>query len=125
MDSLEQQTLSQSVLKEVTILKSCQISGNYVKVLIIKENIGNIYVIIIASRGLCITITQVLDYRPKAKAYRFLSYKKPELLRCPKMAHSLEITFNDLKDFNTNLAKLNKKEPYCNNRNDINFIIES
>jgi len=76
-------------------------------------------------RGFYITITQVLDYKPKVKAtYRFLSYKKPELLRCPKMAHSLEVTFNDLEDFNTNLAKLNQ-EPYCNNRKDFNIKIGS
>ncbi len=74
--------------------------------------------------GFCITITQVLDYRPKAKAYKFLSYKKPKLLQCPKMAHSLKITFNDLEDFNTNFAKLNQ-ESYSNSRDDLNIKIGS
>ncbi|CAI2187920.1 17511_t:CDS:2, partial [Funneliformis geosporum] len=54
-------------------------------------------------RGFCITITQVVRYRitlwGKIK-------QNPELIKCPIIAHNLEIVFNNFKDFNSNFAKL-------------------
>ena len=72
--------------------------------------------------GFYITITQLLDYRATATR-KLLSFTKPEIWSYPKMAYSLKITFNDLKVFNINLEKL-KRKPHCNNRDNINIMIE-
>ncbi|CAI2180958.1 337_t:CDS:2 [Funneliformis geosporum] len=60
-------------------------------------------------RGFCITITQELHFQFKIfKWFRTLPNAKTMLSPCPKMAHSLEITFSDLKDFNSKLANIKK-----------------
>ncbi|CAG8588337.1 13910_t:CDS:2, partial [Funneliformis caledonium] len=68
-------------------------------------------------QGFCITITQILRCEVTHGRRRFMPQTKPNLLQlCPMMSHSLKITFNDLKDFNANLTKLNKTL-YTNNDN--------
>ncbi|CAG8609229.1 5539_t:CDS:2 [Funneliformis mosseae] len=68
-------------------------------------------------QGFCITITQIVRCEVTHGWRRFLHQTKPKLLQlCPMMSHSLKITFNDLKDFNANLTKLNKTF-YTNNDN--------
>ncbi|CAB4488125.1 hypothetical protein RhiirA5_379632 [Rhizophagus irregularis] len=60
----------------------------------------------IVSENLCgfrVTVTEILrfkftSYIPKPSRYRFM--------KCPKIAHVLEMTFNDLKDFNKKFATL-------------------
>ncbi|CAI2180796.1 8647_t:CDS:1, partial [Funneliformis geosporum] len=67
-------------------------------------------------QGFCITITQVLrcevahDLRS-----RFRQHIKTNLLKhCPKMSHSLKVTFKDLKNFNAKFTQLNRTL-YTNN----------
>ncbi|CAG8712613.1 12732_t:CDS:1, partial [Funneliformis caledonium] len=60
-------------------------------------------------QGFCVTITQVLCCEITHDWRRFIPNTKFQLLKlCPKMCHSLKITFNDLKDFNAKLSKLNQ-----------------
>ncbi|CAG8588293.1 4711_t:CDS:2 [Funneliformis mosseae] len=74
--------------------------------------------------GFRIIITQVLRYKIINSFKLFPS--KPKLIKCPVIAHVLEITFNKLEDFNANFAKLVRpdEEPYYN-ENDVNIEISN
>ncbi|CAI2172547.1 14807_t:CDS:2 [Funneliformis geosporum] len=70
--------------------------------------------------GFRITITQVLRY----KIIHFLKFfpQKPELIPCPVIAHSLEITFNNFENFNAKFAKLaNSNQGFYYNDDNINI----
>ncbi|CAG8655260.1 14895_t:CDS:2, partial [Funneliformis mosseae] len=59
--------------------------------------------------GFCINISQELHFQYKIfRKFRTLPNTKPKLLPCPKMAHNLEISFNDLTNFNEKLANIKK-----------------
>ncbi|CAG8439764.1 13761_t:CDS:2 [Funneliformis caledonium] len=69
--------------------------------------------------GFCINISQELHFQYKIfRNFKFLPNTKPKLLPCPKMAHNLEISFNDLTDFNKKLANI-KKHYYENDEIEI------
>ncbi|CAG8714347.1 18185_t:CDS:2, partial [Dentiscutata erythropus] len=58
-------------------------------------------------KGFQITIIQTLRCKFK---YNFFRRVKPEIIKkCPKIDHKLEISFNDLTDFNNGFKKLTKK----------------
>ncbi|CAG8613088.1 11428_t:CDS:2, partial [Diversispora eburnea] len=61
-------------------------------------------------KGFSVTIQQVLNCINKS-TFNFLKNfrnNKPPVMKCPKMVHTLEITFNDLKEFNENFGELRK-----------------
>ncbi|CAG8594746.1 7820_t:CDS:2 [Dentiscutata erythropus] len=59
-------------------------------------------------RGFKITITQILRCEFRGRGWG-KSNKKVKLIKlCPKMAHTLEITFNSIDNFNENFAKLKR-----------------
>ncbi|CAG8585705.1 6301_t:CDS:2, partial [Funneliformis caledonium] len=51
-----------------------------------------------------INITQIMRY--KVNSVLQLISQKPEFITCPVIAHNLEISFNNFKNFNANFAKL-------------------
>jgi hypothetical protein len=55
-------------------------------------------------RGFQITVIQVFKFVPQGNI--FSSFGKPKLVMCPQISHNLEITFNELKDFNRKFAQL-------------------
>ncbi|RHZ83982.1 hypothetical protein Glove_86g134 [Diversispora epigaea] len=55
-------------------------------------------------KGFSITIKQVLNCKIKSNNFSLLS-----LVKCPKLVHTLEITFNNLEKFNKGFAELRKK----------------
>ncbi|CAG8530771.1 1097_t:CDS:1, partial [Scutellospora calospora] len=60
-------------------------------------------------KGFCITIVQVLrcELKPKPNFFSFKS--KPEIIKkCPQIVHTLEVSFNDITNFNERFAKLTK-----------------
>ncbi|CAG8731632.1 3514_t:CDS:2, partial [Racocetra persica] len=60
--------------------------------------------------GFCITIIQVLGCNEKRNIFRRLTSKTPELIKqYPKLVHKLEITFNDIANFNSDFAILAEK----------------
>ncbi|CAG8483616.1 8228_t:CDS:2 [Funneliformis caledonium] len=65
-----------------------------------------------------ITITQVLRYKPVKQ--KFFVFSRPKLILCTMISHNFEITFKDLENLNTKLAKLDNGEIY-RNKNDINI----
>ncbi|PKK75741.1 hypothetical protein RhiirC2_707909 [Rhizophagus irregularis] len=73
--------------------------------------------------GFCITITQVLRCEITRGWRRFLPNTKTLLQKFPIMAHNLNVTFNDLEDFNSKLKSLNKTCYY--NSDDIGVIVGS
>ncbi|CAG8577949.1 7036_t:CDS:2, partial [Funneliformis mosseae] len=64
------------------------------------------------------TITQVLRYKPVK--HKFFVFSRPKLILCTMISHNFEITFKDLENLNTKLAKLDNGEIY-RNKNDINI----
>ncbi|RHZ48173.1 hypothetical protein Glove_557g61 [Diversispora epigaea] len=56
-------------------------------------------------KGFSITIKQVLNCKIKFNKFRFGSF----MIKCPKVVHTLEITFNNLEEFNKGFAELRKK----------------
>ncbi|RHZ77292.1 hypothetical protein Glove_183g66 [Diversispora epigaea] len=59
-------------------------------------------------KGFSIAIKQVLNYKIKFNKFSFGSF----VIKCPKVIHTLEITFNDLEKFNEGFAELRKKLHY-------------
>ncbi|CAG8659909.1 7833_t:CDS:2, partial [Rhizophagus irregularis] len=62
--------------------------------------------------GFCITITQVLRYEITHWWHKIPLNMKTSLQKFPMMAHNLEVTFNDLNDFNNKFKKLIKSTTY-------------
>ncbi|CAG8766921.1 2783_t:CDS:2, partial [Gigaspora margarita] len=61
------------------------------------------------AKGFCITITQVLGYKENRNVFKKL-FKRPVLIKqYPKLVHKLEISFNDIVNFNENFKELEKK----------------
>ncbi|CAG8640338.1 11617_t:CDS:1, partial [Scutellospora calospora] len=60
-------------------------------------------------KGFCITIVQVLHCELKPKS-NFFSFKaKPEIIKkCPQIIYKLEVSFNNITNFNERFAKLTK-----------------
>ncbi|CAG8746034.1 24686_t:CDS:1, partial [Gigaspora rosea] len=60
-------------------------------------------------KGFCVTIIQVLrcEFKPMSN---FFSFKvKPAIVKkCPQLVHTLKFSFNDLRNFNEEFAKLTK-----------------
>ncbi|RHZ83980.1 hypothetical protein Glove_86g132 [Diversispora epigaea] len=56
-------------------------------------------------KGFSITIKQVLTCTIKPNRFNFKSF----VIKCPKVVHTLVITFNNLKEFNKEFAELRKK----------------
>ncbi|CAG8607342.1 2135_t:CDS:2 [Diversispora eburnea] len=59
------------------------------------------------NKGFSVTIKQVLNFinKPKKHIINFRN-NKPPVMKFPKMVHTLEIAFNDLKKFNKDFADL-------------------
>ncbi|CAB4488088.1 hypothetical protein RhiirA1_506873 [Rhizophagus irregularis] len=70
--------------------------------------------------GFCITITQVLRYEITHWWHKIHLNMKTWLQRLPIMAHNLEVTFNDLNDFNNKFKKL--KPMYSTSGNITNTV---
>ncbi|RHZ83981.1 hypothetical protein Glove_86g135 [Diversispora epigaea] len=58
-------------------------------------------------KGFSVTIKQVLNCKIYKPPFNF--FNKSSIMKCPKMVHTLEITFNDLEKFNEGFADLRKK----------------
>ncbi|CAB4415373.1 unnamed protein product [Rhizophagus irregularis] len=71
--------------------------------------------------GFCITITQVLRYEITHWWHKIPLNMKTSLQKFPMMAHNLEVTFNDLNDFNNKFKKL-KPTMYSTNGNITNTV---
>ncbi|CAI2170106.1 579_t:CDS:2, partial [Funneliformis geosporum] len=72
-------------------------------------------------RGFCINISQDLHFQYKIfRRFRTLPNTKPKLLPCPRMVHNLEISFNDLIDFNEKFANI---EDYYYENDEINITV--
>ncbi|GBC09952.1 hypothetical protein RclHR1_09220008 [Rhizophagus clarus] len=56
--------------------------------------------------GFRITVIQVFKFMVYRNIISSFGNRKPKLIMCPQISHNLEITFNDLKDFNKKFAKL-------------------
>ncbi|RIA96767.1 hypothetical protein C1645_754227 [Glomus cerebriforme] len=54
--------------------------------------------------GFHITITQVLHFN--LKIFSKSRFKTPKFMKCPKIAHTLKITFNEIENFNEKFAAL-------------------
>ncbi|CAG8608451.1 10511_t:CDS:2, partial [Diversispora eburnea] len=61
-------------------------------------------------KGFSVTIKQVLNCinKPAINFLPFNFFNKLSVMKCPKMVHTLEITFNDLEKFNEGFAELRK-----------------
>ncbi|CAG8786779.1 3926_t:CDS:2, partial [Gigaspora margarita] len=60
--------------------------------------------------GFCVTIIQVLrcEFKPMSNFFNF-KVKPAIVKKCPQLVHTLEISFNDLTNFNEGFAKLTKR----------------
>ncbi|GBC32629.2 hypothetical protein GLOIN_2v1471308 [Rhizophagus irregularis DAOM 181602=DAOM 197198] len=72
--------------------------------------------------GFCITITQVLRYEITHWWHKIPLNMKTSLQKFPMMAHNLEVTFNDLNDFNNKFKKLIKSTTYDTDGDIINTV---
>ncbi|RHZ84043.1 hypothetical protein Glove_86g128 [Diversispora epigaea] len=59
-------------------------------------------------KGFSITIKQVLNCKNKSNKFNKFSFGS-SVIKCPKVVHTLVITFNNLKEFNRGFAELRKK----------------
>ena len=56
--------------------------------------------------GFHITVTQMLCFKLTGIISGISRITKSKLIKCPKIAHTLKLTFNELEDFNKKFATL-------------------